>query len=307
MQDIQDFSLRSKQKFGLLRITMEDLKVLKRRKKEIIKKIEKLRKDLDNVEDRITEIEGIDKDVEDIREVSENVTKDKKKRPRPSYKENSNLELEERTQKRQKRIDKIVSPETMEDSELEDEQQETIQGLEMDEDNLGFDFNEEESIKQNRKRQSKKEIEDLLEEISEKELKDLEFDKGINVEGITEEISKLYFKLCKQEGILFEGKRGMMEIYFEFGRIFEEKINNLIDNEQNEEISAVTKIIDEIMKGGVNHNRRTILRKSEKARKIYKIISADGGKEKIKKLKYLNSEDYMKFNFKEIEEWIKNY
>ena len=285
---------------------MEDLKVLKRRKKEIIKKIEKLRKDLDNVEDRITEIEGIDKDVEDIREVSENVTKDKKKRPRPSYKENSNLELEERTQKRQKRIDKIVSPETMEDSELEDEQQETIQGLEMDEDNLGFDFNEEESIKQERKSRSKKEIEDLLEVISEEELKDLEFDRGINVEGITEEISELYYKLCKQEGILFEGKRGMMDIYYEFGKKFEEKINSLMDNEQNEEMSAVSNIIDEIMKEGINHNRRTILRKSEKARKIYLILSVVGGKEKIKRLKNLNTEEYMKFHLKEIKEWIEN-
>jgi len=31
-----------------------------------------------------------------------------------------------------------------------------------------------------------------------------------------------------------------------------------------------------------------------------------GGREKIDKLKYLNSEEYMKFNLKEIKEWIRN-
>ena len=60
------------------------------------------------------------------------------------------------------------------------------------------------------------------------------------------------------------------------------------------------------MKGGINDNKRNIRRRSEKARKIYRIISVVGGKEKIKRLKVLNSEDYTKFSFKEIEEWVKN-
>ena len=98
----------------------------------------------------------------------------------------------------------------------------------------------------------------------------------------------------------------MMEIYYEFEKKFEEKINSLMDNEQNEEMLAVSKIIKEIMKGGVNDNKRNIRRRSEKARKIYRIISVVGGKEKIKRLKVLNLEDYTKFSFREIEEWIKN-
>src|SRR5438552_3331690 len=73
-----------------------------------------------------------------------------------------------------------------------------------------FKKKNQEYKKSNRRRQSKKEIEDLLEEISEEELKDLEFEKRINEKKITEEISRLYYKLCKQEGILFEGKRGTM-------------------------------------------------------------------------------------------------
>ena len=157
----------------------------------------------------------------------------------------------------------------------------------------------------NRKRQSKREIEDLLEELSEKDLEKLEYKENIE-EKITEEISEAYDKLRKQEGFLLNGKRKMMEIYYEFGKKFEEKINNLIDNEQNEEMSAVSKIIKEIMEGGINDNKRNIRRRSEKARKIYRIISINGGKEKIRRLKVLNSENYMKFSFKEIEEWIKN-
>ena len=98
----------------------------------------------------------------------------------------------------------------------------------------------------------------------------------------------------------------MMEIYYEFGKKFEEKINTLLDDELDEEATVVSKIIEEIMKNGISHNRKNIVRRSEKARKIYKIISVEGGKEKIRKLKNLNSEDYMKFNFKEIEEWKKD-
>ena len=144
-----------------------------------------------------------------------------------------------------------------------------------------------------------------MEEISEEELKNLESEKTTDEEEITEEISRLYYKLCKKEKILFEGKRETMEIYYEFGKKFEEKLNILLE-EYHKEKTAISKIIKEIMEGGINDNKRNIRRRSEKARKIYRIISVDGGKEKIKRLKFLNSEDYTKFSFKEIEEWAKN-
>ena len=73
----------------------------------------------------------------------------------------------------------------------------------------------------------------------------------------------------------------MLEIYYEFGRRFEEKLK-VLSEEYQRESTAINKLINEIIKGEVNHNRRTVLRKSEKARKIYRIISVDGGKEKIK-------------------------
>jgi hypothetical protein len=174
--------------------------------------------------------------------------------------------------------------------------------IEINEDN---ELREEDFIltpESNRKKWSEKGIEDLLEELSEEELENLELEQKINEEELTEEISKLYHKLCRQEGILFEGKRGMMEIYYEFGKRFEEKLNVLMNDYQKKK-TAINKLIEEIIKGGINHNKRNIIRKSEKARKIYKIISKEGGKEKIRKLKNLNSEEYMKFSFNEIEEW----
>ena len=96
-----------------------------------------------------------------------------------------------------------------------------------------------------------------------------------------------------------------METYYEFGKVFEEELDSLL-NQYEKEKTAINKIIKKIMKGGINHDRRNIVRKSEKARKIYGIINKEGGKEKIRRLKRLNSEDYMKFSFKEIEEWVKN-
>src|SRR5438045_9576141 len=126
-----------------------------------------------------------------------------------------------------------------------------------------------------------------------------------NEEEITEEISRLYYKLCKKEKILFEGKRKTMEIYYKFGKKFEEKLNILLE-EYHKEKMAISKIIKEIMEGGINDNKKNIRKRSEKTRKIYRIISVDGGKEKIRRLKILNSEDYTKFSFRKIEEWVKN-
>src|SRR2546428_154929 len=80
-----------------------------------------------------------------------------------------------------------------------------------------------EYIRNNRKRKSKNEIEDLLKEISEEELKDLEFEERIE-EEITDEISKLYYKLCRQEGFFLEGKKGMMKAYYDFGKEFEKEL-----------------------------------------------------------------------------------
>ncbi len=295
-------------------------------KEELEKELKELRNEINDLDDEIAKMEGAPEEMEDIRKEAENFIKDKKKRPRPSYGKDFNLEQEERTEKRQKR-NEVLQENIEERRNFEEPEQEILEDTQETGENMDNIIERENTEKEinelsgelegewnneqmkyresNRKRQSRKEIENLLEELSEKDLEKLEYKENIE-EKITEEISEAYDKLRKQEGFLLNGKRKMMEIYYEFGKKFEEKVNNLIDNEQNEEMSAVSKIIKEIMKGGVNDNKRNIRRRSEKARKIYRIISVDGGKEKIKRLKVLNSEEYTKFSFKEIEEWIKN-
>src|SRR5207248_645405 len=146
-------------------------------------------------------------------------------------------------------------------------------------------------------------IEDLLKELPEEEIEEFDIEQDEEISG---EISQMYVKVCEQEKIVFIEKRKMLEIYYEFGKRFEEKLEILLEK-YHKEPTAINKLINEILEGGINYNRRTILRKSVKARKIYRIINLNGGKEKIRRLKNLNSEDYMKFSFKEIEEWIENH
>ena len=119
---------RSRQKIGLPRIIMENLKTLKSERKKLIKEIEKLKNRLYEVDEKIAKYEGTSKELESIRIESEDFTKDMKDRPKPNYKRNLdfNEEYEDRISKRQKRIgkEKIITPEIIEDSEFEDEQQE---------------------------------------------------------------------------------------------------------------------------------------------------------------------------------------
>jgi hypothetical protein len=279
--------MHSKLETGSLRITMKNLNILKTKRKEIIKELKRLDKErklkqdeLNNLNKEIAQIEGVPEELESIREESENFTRNMKKRPRKNYREDSNEEYIDHINKRQRRKNgkKVISPEIIEVSE-------------------------EEIIESKKKIQSRKDLEDLLEELPEEELKESELE--ISIEEINGEIPELYFKLCEQEGTLLKGKREMMETYFEFGRKFEEKINVLLDEEFEKSI-AINKIINEITKNGINHNRRSIKRKSEKARKIFLILKKNGGKNKIKKLKRLNSEEFLKFNFTEIESWEEN-
>ena len=77
------------------------------------------------------------------------------------------------------------------------------------------------------------EIKDLLEEISEEEIEEVELIE-VNWEEMEEGVSKCYNKLCEWEGFLFMEKRKMLEIYYEFGKKFEEKLDNLLDEVYNE-------------------------------------------------------------------------
>ena len=53
----------------------------------------------------------------------------------------------------------------------------------------------------------------------------------------------------------------MLEIYYEFGKKFEEKLLNEVYNEKK---TTITKIISEIKDGKTNHLRECIKKRSEK-------------------------------------------
>ena len=170
---------------------------------------------------------------------------------------------------------------------------------------------ETDSEKERRSQQKKKrieeklEIKDLLEEISEEEIEEVELIE-VNWEEMEEGVSKCYNKLCEWEGFLFMEKRKMLEIYYDFGKEFERRITNLTSKSYITEKSAISKVYKEIMGRNPNHTYYNIKKRVEKSRKIFLIIFTVGGKGKISRLKNLNSEDFVRISFKEIEKWIEN-
>jgi len=149
------------------------------------------------------------------------------------------------------------------------------------------------------------EIKDLLEEISEEEIEEVKLIE-VNWEEMEEGVSKCYNKLCEWEGFLFMEKRKMLEIYYDFEKEFERKITNLTSKSYITEKSAISKVYKEIMGKNPNHTYYNIKKRVEKSRKIFLIIFTVGGKGKISRLKNLNSEDFVRISFKEIEKWIEN-
>src|SRR5437667_5257777 len=80
-------------------------------------------------------MEGAPEEMEDIREEAENFIKDKKKRPRPSYGKDFNLEKEERTEKRQKR-NEVLQENIEEGRNLEETEQEILEDTQETEENI---------------------------------------------------------------------------------------------------------------------------------------------------------------------------
>src|SRR6266480_7048343 len=234
-------AMKNLEKISKLKVEREE----KLKKKGKLKKeLEELQNEINDLEDEIAKMEGVPEEMEDIRKEAENFTKDKKKRPRPSYGKDFNQEQEERTEKRQKRNEvlqeNIAEGRHFKETESEmlgntQETEETMDDVvegettEKEIDELSKELEEEWNNEQiiyeesNRKRQSRKEIEDLLKELPEEELGEFDIGQG---EEISLEISRMYFKVCEQEKIVLIEKGKMLEIYYEFGR-FEEKLKVL--------------------------------------------------------------------------------
>jgi hypothetical protein len=269
--------------------------------KELKKDIREMRKELKGKKDEVKEIKKELNDKFEESQVEKEVDQEEEENNDEININNENLMIViEEDNRINKKIDGLQKKKEEIINNKRKDREEEFEYDELEE----TDEEKQKYMESKRRKISKKEIEDLLEEISENELKDLEFEEG--TEEITEEIPALYYKLCKQEESLFKEKRETMKTYYDFGRGFEMKLNFLLDEVFEKEKMAISKIYEEVKKENRNHSEAKIKKRIEKARKIFKIILATGGREKINRLKYLNSEDYVKFSFKEIEEWVKN-
>src|SRR2546430_2259733 len=97
-----------------------------KKKEELEKELEELRNEINDLDDEIAKMEGAPEEMEDIREEAENFTKDKKKRPRPSYGNDFNQEQEERIEKRQK-INGVLSENIEEERDFGEPEQEILE------------------------------------------------------------------------------------------------------------------------------------------------------------------------------------
>ena len=325
---------------------LENLKIKRERMLEKIDELKRKLKEeqdkLNDLKDEIAEMEGVPEEMEDIREEADNFTKDIKERPRPTYKksEETNMEnnevLEETNQENE--ITEIER-----DSEINTDEDEL--GNQMNESNMknltttqernnveitkGFgnnvderkrkmttpeiiekDMEESENELPKKKKiktlDSVKRINDLLKELSEEELKELE-EIELGREEIMDGLTQLFHNACEQERKLKKNKRKVFLSWYEYIEEFNRRIEIL----KREEITITTRVITErlykeIKEKCVIYNSDNIRKKTEKAKKIYRILSKIGGKEKIGKLEKLNTEKFAKLTIGEIEEWEKS-
>src|SRR6266487_2290492 len=108
------------------------------------------------------------------------------------------------------------------------------------------------------------------------------------------------------ERISIYGKKKNNEIYYDFGKECERRINDLMNRAFISEKTAISKVYKEIRKENSSHSYYSIKRRVEKSRKIFQIIFVKGGKRKISRLRNLTSEDFMGISFLEIEKWVEN-
>ena len=245
--------------------------------RKLEKRLEKEQNELNKIDDKIAEIEGVPDEVTEIRESAESFTSNIKKRPRPNYKENSNEEHEERNKKRQKR--KFTTPEIMEEEDSEEVENEKvkkgkkldrmIEELNMINEKGGLDEIIEREEKINNEQQV--ETEDLV-----IQLKEIEIIMGLA--GKTNQIEML--------------KR------YNYAESFRMRIRKEMKNGMEDQTARtkVYKEINEIMgKSYTNLKKMT-----QQAEKLYKLIKETGGRKIIKNLEVTKMSTMLKLTREQI-------
>ena len=123
-------------------------------------------------------------------------------------------------------------------------------------------------------------------------------------EEILEGLTQLFHDACEQEKRVKKNKRKGFLLWYEYA----EEFNRKLEMQRKEEPMIATRMLigrlyREIKEKCLIYSDDNIKKKSEKARKIYRILSKVGGKEKIRKLKKCNSENFVKLTVEEIKEW----
>jgi len=117
-------------------------------------------------------------------------------------------------------------------------------------------------------------------------------------------LTQLFYNAYEQEKRVEKNKRKGFLLWYEYT----EEFNKRLEIQKKEEPMIATRMITgrlyrEIKEKCLMYSDDNIRKKSEKAKKIHRILSKVGGKEKIRKLKKLNTESFAKLTIEEIEEW----
>lgn len=157
----------------------------------------------------------------------------------------------------------------------------------------------EEECRDERKRirKWKVEIKELLEEVPESEL------NGTveTIERNREDIAQLFDEVCKQEKM---EKRDNLLRWYDYAQRLSLEITEIMEKDalMSKDL-AVGKIYDKIMERYPSYTRENIRKKTEVARKVYRIYSQVGGKEKIKRIKKTSIRKIGKLTVEQIQEW----
>lgn len=155
---------------------------------------------------------------------------------------------------------------------------------------------------QEQEKGKKVQIIDLLEELSEEEIikiKNMEDNRIME----NETIPFLFNKICKNKK---EMKRNNLLEWYDFAQRLQEEIRQIKERDILLEDKAIMgQFYDQIQEHYTDYSRNTIQKRVERARKIYRIFSQTGEREKIKRIKNTNIKKFSEITIEQITEWEK--
>lgn len=273
---------------------MENLKILESKLAERSRREEELKSELKEVQDEINVLEveiarirGTPEELNDIRKESENFTKDKKKRPRPSYENNFNWEQGERTKKRLKEI-KISREKTQE-----------ISSESSEESNDNGNIFEVKRVEKEKKLD--KIIEELnmvnergdLDEIIEHEEK-INNEQQVETRDLVTQLREIEFMTRLVE------KTNQIEILkrYNYAESFRIRIRKEIEKGLEDQ-TARTKVYKEITEI-LGKEYKNLKKMTQEAEKLYRIVKEAGGKKIIRNLKVTKMSTLLKLTREQI-------